>query len=359
MIGGLKMNEFRPTNLKDIIGQEKAKRLISVIVEASKKNQTSPGHTLILGPAGIGKSTVANSIADALNVKLISVMATKINNWYDMVDILKTLGQNDILFIDEIHALKPKVQEFLYDVLEDFQYDNEVFVDYGKKEMVKQQLPHFTAIGATTHVGNLTLPLRRRFPIIIELVPYTAEELATIIKKSAMRVYGINGFPDDVAKKMGNLSKANASVAVNMLNNLMQVITANTVGTIGASNITVGVVETLADLHSIDPIVGLDRSSRSYLVTLANENRPVGVSGIAALINEQEDTVKVMVEPFLLSYLNISSTVDNRIYSIHGPLAKMTRSGREITPMGLQYLEYCSELQEKGWLVGERLKVSR
>jgi Holliday junction DNA helicase RuvB len=294
-------------------------------------------------------------MAKANGVRMVSVVGTRINNWEEILNILQRLKENDILFIDEIHLLKPRIQVELYGVLEDFQYD---FVErhmYSDNKIIKKALPHFTTIGATTHAGDLSLPLRRRFPLVINLVPYTIEQLQTIVQNAARRAYNVCDFPVDAARNIAKISKTNASTAVNMLSNLMEIVEAEVPGKVTGQNISLNSVDDLIKMHSLDPIVGLDRVGRNYLITLAKESRAVGISQLAILINEEDDTVKNMIEPFLLSDISADTIVNGKSYVIRGPLAKATRSGREITPTGVAYLKACAELQKDGWLVGEKL----
>ena len=341
------MNDFRPKTFNDIVGQDSAKQLLQISVSAFKKTGRVPSHLLLLGPSGVGKTTLALTTANEMGVNFVYKMANKLKTPVDIFNIMLSLEEGDVLFIDEIHALRPKLQEYLYDVLEDFQYDTETHdgdeITYGKGDFNR-----FCVIGATTHAGNLNLPLRRRFPMALNLVPYTIDQLTGLIQKASDRTYGfvVN---HNVANYLARLSKSNASGAINMLSNMMVIASGL------ECEVTSDCVDLMVKMYGLDPIIGLDRPSRMYLNALISENRPMGASVLATLINEQEETVENFIEPFLLSDINVEATINGNSYKLNGALVRATRSGREITKTGRDFLTYCWMLQSEGWLAGEKV----
>lgn len=342
LFGTAKPVDTRPTTFGDLIGQDSAKGQLREIVQCSKKNRETPSHMLFLGPAGVGKSSMAGVVANEMGVTMRSIMGTRINNWNDIRVILEQIQERDLLFIDEIHALKPKIQEELYGVLEDFQYDTPT----GKKK-----LPKFTVIGATTHAGLLSAPFRRRFPVLIYLEPYTIDQLMLLIGNRAEKMYRVSNFPTDVARRMATLSKGNAAEAVNMLTNLRTTAEANWQGKVTAANFTLTLLERMLKMKSIDPIIGLDRISRRYIALLVAEDRPIGAKAVSTMLNEQPETVVGMIEPFLVSdRIDVSDGNGGRL---RGPLVKTTRMGRQATLAAVKYLEMCVKMQSNGWFPNE------
>jgi Holliday junction DNA helicase RuvB len=348
-------NEIRPKTFEDVVGQEVAKELLSMRVACFKKTSQASGHMLFLGPAGLGKSTLSLVTANAMGVKLHSIMGTRINSFEDLLEILNEIEKNDILFIDEIHALRPKIQEELYGIMEDFQYDSIEAIDYYTTKKVKRSLPHFTVIGATTHGGKLNEPLRTRFSLTINLENYNVLQLVSILQNIANRSYDIVDLPLNVASKIASLSKGNARNSINLFKNLMESIESQVRGKITSDDITLSHLEKLVKLLSIDPYIGLDRMTRQYLVILASETHPLGISTLVSMLNEQEDVVRTIVEPYLL---NGDIQVSGQTINLFGPFVKTSRAGREITPNGKKYLDYCRELQSHNWFPNEKLNYN-
>lgn len=339
------MNDYRPQTLSEIVGQNDAKKMLSVLINSFHNTGKPLGHMLMLGPSGVGKTTLSSVLSHELGRDMFYRMAPKINKIEDLYDVFNHIEEGDIFFIDEIHALNSKVQEMLYEVMEDFQFRRKT--ESGKYSTIKESIPKFTLIGATTHPGKLNMPLRGRFKMNLFLEFYSVRELATLIINAAKKAHGINNFPNNVAIKLATLSKSNARCAINILDNFVQILGATKRGNIMSADIKMQYINTLVNLLSVDPIIGLDRISRNYLEAIETENRPLGPEIVATLINEQECTVKDMIEPFLLSKINIKTSVNGVIYDINGPLVKATKGGRDLTELGHTYLNACRQLGVK------------
>jgi Holliday junction DNA helicase RuvB len=348
------MENLRPLKLDEAVGQETAKQMLSVIIKSHKETKQVSPHMIFLGPTGVGKTTLANIVANELGVKFYSVMGSRIDSWDNLLVRIKELKEGDILFIDEIHKLSESIQLELYGIMEDFMYDG-IRWENGLKKMCKKSIPKFTLIGATTDTGDLSLPLMGRFKVKIYLSYYTQSELVDMISKAAKRIYGLEGIPDDVVNKIASLSKRNARDAINLLDNLMRVAWGDIGNSVSGRQLTVFLLSKSLFVQGIDPIIGLDRTSRKYLQILLSEGVALGLISLVALVNEQPETIKTMIEPYLMNEIDLP--VDGHI--MRGPFVKMTKKGRIAIKTAAKYLELCLELQKQGWFVGEKLLVSK
>jgi Holliday junction DNA helicase RuvB len=345
-------NHFRPSTFDDVTGQDTVKEFLQIKINAFKKTGRPVCHTLFLGFSGCGKTTMATVLAKELGVNFISVMGTRLKTWNDLYAYVKQIRENDVLFIDEIHALPPKIQEHLYGLMEDFTYTVE------DKNMTRPQvfnLPKFTLIGATTHAGSLNAPLLGRFGYHAQLLPYSTEELTLMVKKAGIRKHQLE-IPHDVAEKIAKLSCRVARKAYTLLENLIGYAEGTNANKITSQDITIDLlVQTLKHL-SIDPILGLDVASRKYIHTTVRENKEIGVHTIASMINEQEETVKYFIEPYLLSDVEFVNPISKA--KVSGPLTKITKKGRVPTSSALAYLKIMQVLQsQKGFFPNENLKL--
>jgi Holliday junction DNA helicase RuvB len=214
--------DFRPKTFDQIVGQDDIIEYLKIKISAFKKSRMSIGHILFLGFSGAGKTTLANVMATEMEVGFHPVMATRIKTWNDFYQILKNVQQNDVIFIDEIHALAPKIQENLYGVMEDFVCTIE---NKDLDRPILRKLPRFTLIGATTHSGELNAPLLSRFQYKGQLVPYSIEQLKQIVITAGKRIYGID-IPDEIAIRIAKLSRRTARVSYNLLRAFMDVVEA-------------------------------------------------------------------------------------------------------------------------------------
>jgi Holliday junction DNA helicase RuvB len=349
----MKQIDFRPQTFDQVIGQTEIKEFLKLKIAAFKKTRVSLVHTLFLGFSGVGKTTLANVVANEMGVTCHQVMATRIKTWDDFYNIIKNIEENDILFIDEIHALAPKIQEHLYGVMEDFTC---TIHDKNLNRQILRRLPRFTLIGATTHSGDLNPPLLSRFQYKANLLPYSTEDLTTMITTAGERIYDIS-VPYDVANRLAQLSRRTARIAYSLLRSLMDVAEAQTTGKVTPDMLTKPLMNKMLRYEQIDPIIGLDYASRKYIVALLRESGALGSKTIANYINEQESTVTGMIEPFLFSEIELESVDNGSIKVQKGPFVRITKKGRIASVAAYHYIKLCHSLQKQGWFTNESLNV--
>lgn len=347
--------DFRPKLLDQVVGQEEIKENLKLKITAFKKTNKSVVHMLFLGFSGAGKTTLANVVANEMGVTFHQVMATRIKNWDDFYSILRNVEENDVLFIDEIHALSGDVQENLYGVMEDFKCTIE---DKNLQRQRIVSLPKFTLIGATTHSGDLKAALLSRFQYKGQLVPYTVEELTKMVISAGERVYDLD-IPYDIALRIAQLSRKTARVCYTLLRHFVDIAEASTPGKVTRDILNKTLLYKMLRLHQIDPIVGLDYASRKYVVNLIREARPIGSKSLANLCQEQDSTITSMIEPFLLSeilleYVNPST---GQTIEIKSPFVRITSKGRIALESAHKYIKLCQSLQKQGWFNNESLNI--
>lgn len=347
------MMDFRPKILDQVVGQTNLKEYLKVRIKAFKKSGVSLSHTLFLGYSGLGKTTLANVVANEMGVNFHQVMATRIKNGDDLYNILKIVEENDVVFIDEIHALSPKVQEQLYGVMEDFTL---TLQDKNLNRLRTINLPRFTLIGATTHTGDLQPPLLSRFKSKSHLLPYSIDELTYMITTAAERIYNIE-MPNTVARGLAKLSRKTARIAYNLLESLMVVAEAQTTGKVTPDMLNMSLVIKMLRYEQLDPIIGLDVASRHYLVKLIGSKGPLGIDSICNLTKEQPNTITGMIEPFLLSDIEIEYNDAGKVQTQKSPFVRITKSGRVATQPAIQYINTCQSLQKSGWFANESLNI--
>ena len=343
----MKHNNFRPTTFDEVIGQQEVKEFLRLKILAFKKTNVSLVHTLFLGFSGVGKTTLANVVANEMGVRFHQIMATRIRSFADLRNVLRGVEENDVVFIDEIHALSQKLQEQLYGIMEDFVLTED---DKNLNRQVITRIPRFTLIGATTHSGDLNAPLLSRFQYKAQLFPYSNEELAKMIISAGKRIYNVE-VPYDIANRLAALSRKTARVAYTLLRSLMDMAEAHTTGKVTPEVLTYKLMTTMLKYEKIDPVVGLDSTSRKYLKVLLRENNPVGSKTLGNMINEQESTVTGMIEPFLLS--DIEFKMGDEIKK--SPFIRITSKGRVALEPAVNYMNLCQRLQKDGWFVNESL----
>ena len=299
-------NTLRPQTLKEYIGQEKVKENMKIYIEAAKKRGEPLDHCLFYGPPGLGKTTIANIIANEMksNIKITSGPA--IEKPGDLAAILTTLSEHDVLFIDEIHRLSKNVEEILYPALEDYTLD--IIIGNGPSaKSIRIDLPKFTLIGATTKAGSLTTPLRDRFGIINRLELYSPEDLSIIIKRSA----GILDVEIDEqsAMEIARRSRGTPRIANRLLKRVRDYASV-----LGDGAINLKLAKHALNKLEIDEI-GLDELDRKMIDTMITQyqGRPVGIETIAVSIGEEVDTIEDVYEPYLIQIGFLTRTPRGRM----------------------------------------------
>lgn len=298
---------LRPQYLKDYIGQEKLKSTLSVYIEAAKKRGEPLDHVLLFGPPGLGKTTLANIIANEMGVDIKTTSGPAIEKPGDIVAIIKGLREGDILFIDEIHRLNRQVEEILYSAMEDFFIDVVIGTGGANAKSMHIKLPHFTLIGATTRAGMLTAPLRDRFGVVSRMEFYTNEELRTIVENSAARLgVAIDG---EGADELARRSRGTPRLANRFLKRVRDFAQVT-----GDGEIDGKIAGYALDLLEVDRI-GLDHIDRAILTTMIEKfgGGPVGTSAVATTIGEDQGTVEDVYEPYLVQIGFILRTPRGRV----------------------------------------------
>jgi Holliday junction DNA helicase RuvB len=297
---------IRPLCLADYVGQKQVKEQMDIFIRAARNRSEPLDHTLVFGPPGLGKTTLAYIIANELQVAIKTTSGPVLEKAGDLAAMLTNLEQGDVLFIDEIHRLSPAIEEILYPAMEDYQLD--IMIGEGPSaRSIKLDLPEFTLVGATTRAGLLTSPLRDRFGIIQRLEFYSIEELSIIVTRSA----GIIGTPMD---EEGSLEIARRARGTPRIANrlLRRVRDYSEVKADGRVNLdTAGKA---LDMLSIDKN-GFDHMDRRLLMTMIEkfEGGPVGIDSLAAAISEERDTIEDVLEPYLIQQGFIMRTPRGRV----------------------------------------------
>lgn len=297
---------LRPTRLADYVGQESVKEQLAIFIEAARRRGDALDHTLIFGPPGLGKTTLAHIVANEMDSTLRATSGPVLERAGELAAILTNLQQGDVLFVDEIHRLPPVVEEILYPAMEDRTIDI-LIGDGPAARSVKLPLNAFTLVGATTRAGLLTAPLYARFGIVQRLDFYSADELATIVGASAAKLGSpIDG---DGAREIARRSRGTPRIANRLLRRVRDFAEVRGDGRVDAE-----VADAALSMLDVD-VRGLDTIDRSFLDTIARKfgGGPVGVETLAASFGEERDTIEDVIEPYLLQEGYIMRTPRGRV----------------------------------------------
>lgn len=297
---------MRPKKLVDYVGQEECRTQMEIFIQAAMARQEALDHTLIFGPPGLGKTTLALIIANEMGVNLRQTAAPVLEKAGDLAALLTNLEKHDVLFIDEIHRLSPAVEEILYPAMEDYQLD--LMIGEGASaRSIKIDLPPFTLIGATTRAGLLTSPLRDRFGIVQRLVFYTIEELTHIVTRSAHVLK--MGIESKGAHEIAKRSRGTPRIANRLLRRVRDFAQVKSNGII-----TQQVAAEALTMLKVDEN-GFDSLDRKFLLTLIENfsGGPVGLDTMAAAISEERGTIEDVLEPYLLQQGFIMRTPRGRV----------------------------------------------
>lgn len=306
---------LRPQSFSEYVGQEKTKKNLGILIDAAKKRNEQIEHVLLYGPAGLGKTTLANIIAKEMGVSIKVTSGPAIERVGDFGSILTNLQDGDVLFIDEIHRLNKSIEEVLYPAMEDYKLD--IIIGKGPSaRTIQLDLPKFTLIGATTKLGSLTNPLRNRFGAIHRLDFYEMEEIEKIISRSG-RILGVN-LEDSGLSEIAMCSRRTPRVANRLLKRVRDYAQIKDHEIIDKE-----IARSALEMIDVDPI-GLEPADKHILVTIIEKfaGGPVGLSTIAAATSEEINTIEDVYEPYLIQI---------------GFLARTPR-GRVVTDLAYQHL---------------------
>ena len=317
--GGMQEENFnlslRPEKLDEVIGQETVKEKMSIAIQAARQRKEPLEHILFYGPPGLGKTTLANVVANEMEA------AIKVSSWPaltkqgDVMGLLSNIGTGDILFIDEVHRLSAPVEEFIYPAMEDFKVD--FTVDSGMHaKTINFPLKRFTLVGATTRAGLLSSPLRSRFGMLLHMEFYTPEHLLAILSRSA-DLLGLEN-DEDSLRLIASRSRGTPRIANRLLKRVRDYAQVK-----GEGKLSTDIVEKSLEMEQIDKM-GLDELDRAFLRALINvyDGGPAGIEAIAATLGEERDTLEDVVEPYLLQK----------------GFVRRTKRGREVTPAACGHL---------------------
>jgi Holliday junction DNA helicase RuvB len=313
---------LRPRRLADFVGQERTKEQLAIALEAAKARGEALDHVLLVGPPGLGKTTLAQIVREELGVGLRTVAGPALERKGDMAAILTSLEERDVLFVDEIHRVNRAIEEILYPALEDFRLD--IVVGQGPAaRTLTLDLPPFTLVGATTRTGLLTTPLRDRFGLTFRLGYYDADQLGSIVRRSA-RILETE-IADEAAEEIARRSRGTPRIANRILRRVRDVAQVRHEG-----EITTAVAREALELLEVDE-EGLERTDRELLSAVVDKfgGGPVGLSTLAVALGEEPDTIEDVYEPYLLQLGFLQRTPRGRVITELGRahVGAATRAG--------------------------------